>query len=355
MNTLSPWNNRYKDKVLDVIEHFNIFNFTKYKVTIECEYFIFFTKLLNLENTESDRKIMNNILKKFNVEDSKQIDMYEKETNHDIQALINFLKNKISIENSRWIHFGLTSQDINNPSMMMMYRDFNNNIFKNELSILINSIKFRNNFNCKIITFTHGQPATPSNIKHQLSVYTSKLYNIWNDIFKDFKYKTKIGGSNGQLTGLKYCFPHIDWEKMITNFVETNLNLGRNEFTTQIDDYSNYFKLFQVYERLSYILIDFCQDIWLYCHRKYIVLENVKNEVGSSAMPHKINPIQFENAEGNLKIAASLFHTIGTLYVSRLQRDLVDSTMLRNVGLAFGHLLLSIRNITSGIKRDDQC
>ena len=235
----------------------------------------------------------------------------------------------------------------------MMYRDFNNNILKNDMNLLINAIHhLGNNFNYKMLTFTHGQPATPSNFKYQFSVYTGKLYNIWDDLFKKYEYKTKFGGSNGQLTGLKYCYPDLDWDNVISDFTNNYLKLFRNEFTTQIDDYSNYFKMFQIYERLSYILIDLCQDIWLYCHRKYFRMENIKGEVGSSAMPHKINPIQFENAEGNLKIAVSLFHSIGSsICVSRLQRDLVDSTMLRNVGVACGHLILGIRNIISGLKR----
>ena len=344
MDTISPLDNRYSNKIQDVAALFSDYRWNHYKYILELAYLYFFME--KTQNTilsikyHYDRDIYDKICEE------------EKKTNHDIQALINVIKTQVPPEYSRWVHFGLTSQDINSPSMIMVYKEFVNSIFlPDSYSFQEKMVEKIDNYgDIDILSFTHGQPATPIKIKNIFEVYISKLKNIRNDIF-DYKWATKIGGSNGNLSSLYCVFPDIDWQEEIDSFVE-KLGIERNKYTTQIDDYCQYFKLFQIFERLCFLLINICQDIWYYCSKKYFYLKNVENEVGSSAMPHKINPIQFENAEGNLKLAASIFHTIGTnIMLCRLQRDLTDSTLLRNVGVAFGHLMLSIRNMKAGIDR----
>jgi len=236
--------------------------------------------------------------------------------------------------------------------MMMLYKKFNDTILSSDINnVLLKLLTFEKRYGkTPMLTFTHGQPAMPSTFGSQMMVFYDKITGINNDIV-EFKYKTKFGGSNGGFTGLKYCYKDVDWNTFANEFIY-KLGFTRNQHTTQIDNYSNYFKLFQIYERLCYILINMCQDMWLYCHRNYFKLSNIATEVGSSAMPHKINPIHFENAEGNLKFTASIFNTIGSnICVNRLQRDLTDSTILRNVGVACGHMVLALRSINTGLDR----
>ena len=358
-NTLSPLDGRYNSKISDVIKVFNNKNFTKTKMNIECRYLMLFINILMKSSVEHkfDIKIVGNMYKNFvdNIDTEIDIiDNYEKETNHDIQALIMYIKNKLPENYREYVHFGLTSQDINNPAMVMMHREFNNNILKTDLAnirvTLLDFVKEYSDVN--MITFTHGQPATPTSFGKQMNVFAYKITDIIHDLYQDYRYKTKMGGANGEFTALKLAYPNVDWVSIITNFINNSLKLERNPHTTQIDNYSNYYKLFQIYERLCCIVINLCQDMWLYCSKNYLKLKNVEGEVGSSAMPHKINPIHFENAEGNLKIASDLFHSIGrNIMSSRLQRDLTDSTILRNVGSACGYMVLGLRNCNKGLQR----
>ena len=216
---LSPLDDRYIGKIKDITDHFSNFNFTKYKLFIEIQYFKFITQILDSDNTEIDRENIDS-LTNFTKEDYNKINQLEKKTNHDIQALIDFIKSKNIIEHTQWIHFGLTSQDINSPSMVLMYRDFNDTIFKEDINLLLNNIKnIQEQYgNINLLTFTHGQPATPSNFNYQFEVYASKIRNISNDIFKNYTYRTKVGGSNGQLSSLKMIYPQLDWDKLFDNF-----------------------------------------------------------------------------------------------------------------------------------------
>ena len=348
---LSPLDNRYAMKITDVREHFDVVTFTKYKLFVECEYLKF---LCGIINVGYDADAINSIHHNFNRGELNKVFEYEKQTNHDVQALVEYLKDNVATNLRQWVHFGLTSQDINSPAMVMTYKHFNSKILWRELHAfqkLLDEMR-ESNLHTIMLTFTHGQPATPSSFAKQMMVYNSKLTDITDDLFTEYTYKTKVGGSNGDLSGLKFCFPEHNWDHLMDIFAMEHLLLARNRHTTQIDNYINYFKLFQIYERLCFLLINFSQDMWMYIHNDYLTLCVIPGEVGSSAMPHKVNPIHFENAEGNLKIAASLFHTIGSsICLSRLQRDLTDSTMLRNVGVACGHLVLALRNIIVGFKR----
>ena len=357
MYCISPLDNRYFNKIQDVAEIFSDMNFAKSKLFVECEYIKAAHPLLcdgmtHRILTSTDIKFINSIYEKFDDSGYSRIKQIESATNHDVQALVQYCNEKFPENTRNFIHYGLTSQDINSPAMMLLYKSFNDKILLSSLNdTILKLLTFENLYkSVPMLTFTHGQPAMPSTFGLQMLVFYDKLKNIDSDI-REFKYKTKFGGSNGNFTGLKYCYNNVDWNEFADTFIK-NLGFTRNKYTTQIDNYSNYFKLFQIYERLCYILINMCQDMWLYCHRNYFKLSNIASEVGSSAMPHKINPIHFENAEGNLKLASSLFNTIGSnICVNRLQRDLTDSTILRNVGVACGHMILAIRSINTGLER----
>lgn len=348
---LSPLDDRYFDKVAEVREIFSSFNFTKKKLQIECDYSKFFCDTID---EDCDLSLFDNIKERFSQGDFERIKQIETRVNHDVQSIIEFVKESVTNREKRWVHFGLTSQDINSPAMVLMYREFNNTILKKLFEDLEEKICVLSSENCDIpmLSFTHGQPATPTSFSKELEVFLYKLLHVKLDLYEDYTYRTKMGGSNGLFSGLKYCFPNKNWDSLVERFLETTYGLERCYPTTQIDDYSNYFKLFQIYERLCIVLTNMSQDIWLYIHNDYLKLRVVEGEVGSSAMPHKVNPIHFENAEGNLKIASNLFHTIGSsICLSRLQRDLTDSTILRNVGLACGHMVLAMKNLITGLSR----
>jgi adenylosuccinate lyase len=357
MYCISPLDSRYFEKIKDVAKVFSDVNFTKSKLLVECEYIktvhpILCDEMSSNRMTIEDVLHVDSICTNFNDIAYTRIKQIETITNHDIQALVQYCNETFPINARKFIHYGLTSQDINSPAMMLLYKKFNTNILVYSINdILLSLLNFEQQYNkTPMLTFTHGQPAMPSTFGLQMMVFYDKINAIMMDI-SNFKYMTKFGGSNGNLTSLKYCYKDVDWDEFANTFI-TKFGFMRNIHTTQIDDYSNYFKLFQLYERLCYVLINMCQDMWLYCHNNYFKLANVPTEVGSSAMPHKINPIQFENAEGNLKLAASMFNTIGSnICVNRLQRDLTDSTILRNVGVACGHMVLGLRSIDAGLNR----
>lgn len=357
MYCISPLDNRYFEKIRDVANIFSDINFTKSKLFIECEYIKSVHSQLcdgmsHRMLSATDIAHIDAIYTNFNDTGYSRIKQIESVTNHDVQALVQYCNETFPDNTRNYIHYGLTSQDINSPAMMMLYKKFNDSILSSDINnILLKLLTFEKLYNkTPMLTFTHGQPAMPSTFGSQMMVFYDKITGIHNDI-TEFKYKTKFGGSNGGFTSLKYCYKNIDWNTFANEFIY-KLGFTRNQYTTQIDNYSNYFKLFQIYERLCYILINMCQDMWLYCHRNYFKLSNIATEVGSSAMPHKINPIHFENAEGNLKFTANIFNTIGSnICVNRLQRDLTDSTILRNVGVACGHLILALRSINTGLDR----
>lgn len=354
---LSPLDGRYANKVYDVASIFSNVNYTKLKLYVECEYLKYVISITN-ESNENYNNICNTINNFFdnfekNIDNEcLKIDKIEKKTNHDIQALIVYIKEEMPINIKEFVHFGLTSQDINSPATVLMYKMFNTTIFHSLIDELTNKLDSMANDKTIMLTFTHGQPATPATFSSQIDVFNNKIKTINKELQENYEYRTKMGGSNGKLTALKCVYPQHNWENLMRIFVESKLGLYRNEHTVQIDDYTNYYKLFQIYQRMCVVLINLCQDVWFYCSKRYFILKNVEGEVGSSAMPHKINPIHFENAEGNLKLTIDIFESIGrNICINRLQRDLTDSTMLRNVGVACGHMILAIRNILTGLER----
>ena len=350
---LSPLDGRYRDKITDVNELFSDIMFTRFKLTVECEYLHFILNTLRVTTGKDYNKLLGEFISKFSYEDDDAIKQIEKQTNHDIQAIVLYLKTKFP-EVAEYVHFGLTSQDINSPAMVYTYKVFSDTILLPEIKKLKTRLSYMADHDCNqvMLTFTHGQPATPSTMSKQLDVFIEKFSNTSQDLVNGYRYSAKMGGSNGCLSGLRLVYPDYNWEELLTQFLANVHGIQRTKNTTQIDYYVNYYKMNQIYERICLIIIDLCSDIWMYCSKGYFKQHNVEGEVGSSAMPHKINPIYFENAEGNAKIACDLYTSIGKhISVNRLQRDLTDSTILRNVGVANGHMVLAIRNVISGLER----
>ena len=350
---VSPLDGRYRDKIIDVNELFSDFMFTRFKVAVECEYLYFLLSTLNVNIEKDYCDLIGRFMTEFSYNDVERINDFEKQTNHDIQAIVLYLKTKFP-DVAEYIHFGLTSQDINSPAMVYTYKIFNDSILLPDIKKLKMKLSYMADNDCNqvMLTFTHGQPATPSTMSKQLDVFIDKLVNTSNDIQNGYRYTSKMGGSNGLLSSLRLIYPMHNWDDLLKQFLYDAFGIMRTKNTTQIDDYINYYKLFQIYERFCLIIIDLCSDIWMYCSKGYFKQNNVDGEVGSSAMPHKINPIYFENAEGNAKLACDLYTSIGKhICVNRLQRDLTDSTILRNVGVANGHMMLAIRNVLSGLDR----
>lgn len=356
-NCLSPLDSRYHNKIQDVIKLFCNENFTMTKINVEIEYLKFLLKYLMQENLKVNVTIINDIYNKIEDnpnEEIKKIYDIEKKTNHDVQAIVQYLKEKVPKELVAFVHFGLTSQDINSPAMVLTYKTYVREILIKDINILEKTFLeiISKTKNQVMLSFTHGQPATPTTFGKQMDIFLHKIMSIKNEIANNYIFATKMGGSNGNLTALKSVYPDFNWDKLIELFLFNHFELVRNKHTSQIDDYTNYYKLFQIFQRLCVVLINLCQDMWLYCSKKYLKLRKINSEVGSSAMPHKINPIHFENAEGNLKLCIDIFESIGrNICINRLQRDLTDSTMLRNVGVACGHLTLAMRNISTGLER----
>ena len=354
---LSPLDSRYYNKIKYVARLFCNENFTIIKIHIEVEYLKFLLKYLLKNNLQININIINSIFEKVEKEPSveiKKINDIEKQTNHDVQAIVQYLKQEVPCELIPFVHFGLTSQDINSPAMVITYKTYVREILIKDLDILefnLNDIINKTSKNV-MLSFTHGQPATPTTFGKQMNIFLQKILKIKHEISTQYVFATKMGGSNGSLSALKSVYPEYNWDDLIELFLRNRFELERNKYTSQIDDYTNYYKLFQIFQRICVVLINLCQDMWLYCSKKYLKLRKINNEVGSSAMPHKINPIHFENAEGNLKLCIDMFESIGrNICINRLQRDLTDSTMLRNVGVACGHLTLAIRNISLGLER----
>ena len=350
---VSPLDGRYRDKIIDVNELFSDFMFTRFKVAVECEYLYFLLSTLNVNIEKDYCDLIGRFMTEFSYNDVERINDFEKQTNHDIQAIVLYLKTKFP-DVAEYIHFGLTSQDINSPAMVYTYKIFNDSILLPDIKKLKMKLSYMADNDCNqvMLTFTHGQPATPSTMSKQLDMFIDKLVNTSNDIQNGYRYTSKMGGSNGLLSSLRLIYPMHNWDDLLKQFLYDAFGIMRTKNTTQIDDYINYYKLFQIYERFCLIIIDLCSDIWMYCSKGYFKQNNVDGEVGSSAMPHKINPIYFENAEGNAKLACDLYTSIGKhICVNRLQRDLTDSTILRNVGVANGHMMLAIRNVLSGLDR----
>lgn len=360
LNAISPVDGRYHVKCRELSPYFSELALMKYRVRVEVEYFIALCKLplpqmKNFDHSKFDA--LRRVYLEFNEHDAKHIKTIEATTNHDVKAVEYFIKENIKDEDlkqkSEFIHFGLTSQDINNTSIPLMLKDFYHQVYVNKFKQLVDALtqKVQDYNAIPLLARTHGQPASPTKLGKELQVFVERL-TLQSNYFSTIPYSSKFGGATGNFNAHLVAFPAIDWKSEANNFVENSLGLVRSQTTTQIEHYDNMAALFHNYSRINTILIDLCRDIWTYISMDYFKQKIKAGEVGSSAMPHKVNPIDFENAEGNLGIANALFyHLAEKLPISRLQRDLTDSTVFRNVGVPLAHTLIAIDSILKGLDK----
>lgn len=350
--TLSPLDNRYKNKVITLTKYFSEFNQVEYQVLVECAYLDYLLmnineiKLLAPRNRFSPLHLASN----FNMADFQEIKTIEKKTKHDIKCIEYFIKSRVVDELKSWVHFGLTSQDIIHTARILSIKDVHTKVMIPAFDSIIDSLLYLDH-NVKMLARTHGQPAIHTTLDRELSVFKSRLENTG---FNDLPFLTKFGGAIGSLQAHYDALPHYNWIELLNEFVRDMLGLdGRENCTTQVSGGETLNKIFTTYVRINNILIDFCQDIWYYNMLGYFKPNNINPEqIGSSTMPQKINPIDFENAEGNLQLANCLFTFFSNkVQISRLQRDLSDSTVLRNIGIAFGHTLLAWKSIFDGLHK----
>ena len=365
---ISPIDGRYYKYTSILRNYFSEYAFIKYRLYIEIEYLIFLLEnkrvlqSINLEDifnkyslTEIFR-IIKNIYINFNPEECLKIKEIEKKTNHDVKSIEYYIKNKLleyKLDNLvPFIHFGLTSQDINNTATPLSLKYFINDKYNKILESIIKKLtqKSYNWGSIVMITKTHGQPATPSTLGKEFKVFAYRLEQQMT-LLVNTKFWGKFGGATGNLNAHLVAYPFINWVNFSNSFINY-LGLERVKHTTQIDNYENLSTIFDNIKRINLILIDLCRDIWLYISMNYLKLKIYKNEIGSSTMPHKVNPINFENAEGNLLFANSILEFLSRkLPISRLQRDLTDSTVLRNLGVVFGHIVIAYQNILIGLDK----
>lgn len=358
LTAISPIDGRYRSQVKDLSQFFSEFGLIRYRVLVEVEYFIALShEGLFPALTDSQIANLRLIYENFNEEQAQSIKAKEAVTNHDVKAVEYFLKDeleKLGLSSlSEWIHFGLTSQDINNTAIPLMWKQAIENLYMPSLTNMILQLKSlaQQWKTIPMLARTHGQPATPTTVGKELMVFVERLENQVN-AFHQIPYAAKFGGATGNLNAHHIAYPEKDWISFANHFVDKYLGLNRMQFTTQIEHYDSLAAHFDTCKRINNILIDFSRDIWIYISQEYFNQKTKKDEVGSSAMPHKVNPIDFENAEGNLGIANALFeHFSAKLPISRLQRDLSDSTVLRNLGVPLAHSLIAINSLEKGMKK----
>jgi adenylosuccinate lyase len=355
LTAISPVDGRYRHQVQHLDDYFSEFALIKYRVLVEVEYLRFLADKKFFPLTAAQKKGLQEICENFSVENAQKIKDTEKITNHDVKAVEYFLKEKLATldaENiQEWVHFGLTSQDINNTAIPLSWKHAIENEylpallnFNRQLTLLATEWK-----DIPMLARTHGQPASPTRLGKEIMVFVERITSQVEQVI-NVPVTAKFGGATGNFNAHAVAFPEKDWVQFGNEFVEGVLGLQRQQFTTQIEHYDNLAAHFDAMKRINNILIDLCRDIWTYISMEYFKQKTVKGEVGSSAMPHKVNPIDFENAEGNLGIANALLeHLAGKLPVSRLQRDLTDSTVLRNIGVPFAHIVLALKSIEKGL------
>jgi adenylosuccinate lyase len=356
LTAISPVDGRYRAQLSGLAPYFSEFGLIHYRVRVEVEYFLFLAekKIFKLPAVAKPAKLRA-IYEDFSEEDAQQIKNIERTTNHDVKAVEYFLKEKLQAlgagDSVEWVHFGLTSQDINNTAVPLLWKEALEQQFLPAIENLVLKLqKMAKDWQgIPMLARTHGQPASPTTLGKELMVFVERLRGQI-DQFLQVHFAAKFGGATGNFNAHHVAFPAIDWIKFGNDFVSKKLDLERMQFTTQIEHYDNFAAQFDGLKRINTILVDFCRDIWTYISMEYFKQQVKKDEVGSSAMPHKVNPIDFENAEGNLGIANALYeHLAAKLPISRLQRDLTDSTVLRNIGVPLAHSFLALRSLEKGL------
>lgn len=359
LTAISPVDGRYRNKVDILSPYFSEFGLIKYRVLVELEYFISLCELPLPQLKGVDTSVfpkLRNIYEHFTEENAQSIKDIEKITNHDVKAVEYFIKEQFDAlglaKYKEFIHFGLTSQDINNTAIPLSFKDAMVLFLEtlNNANELIHkfAIKWKN---VPMLARTHGQPASPTSLGKELLVFHERI-NRQLDLLKQVPYPAKFGGATGNFNAHYCAYPNIDWNAFANEFVNQKLKLSRSYPTTQIEHFDNLAALFDNLKRINTILIDLCRDVWQYISMGYFSQKIREGEVGSSAMPHKVNPIDFENAEGNMGIANAIFEFLSAkLPISRLQRDLTDSTVLRNIGMPLAHTLIALQSLNKGMMK----
>ncbi|CAM1370822.1 adenylosuccinate lyase [Tenacibaculum xiamenense] len=360
LNAISPIDGRYRNKVASLANYFSEEALIKYRVKVEIEYFIALCEIPLPQLTEFNKDLygdLRKIYEDFSAEDAGKIKEIESVTNHDVKAVEYFIKEKFDALNlqafKEFIHFGLTSQDINNTAIPLSIKDAMEEVYYPTLDTLVSKLAdlAEEWDDVPMLARTHGQPASPTRLGKEFFVFVERINNQVIHV-QHAPHAAKFGGATGNFNAHKVAYPNIDWKNFGTDFVENILGLHHSFPTTQIEHYDHMAALYDGLKRVNTILIDLNRDVWTYISNDYFKQKIKKGEVGSSAMPHKVNPIDFENSEGNLGIANAIFeHLAIKLPVSRLQRDLTDSTVLRNVGVPFGHTLIGFASTLKGLNK----
>ena len=360
LKAISPIDGRYAGKTKELQNYFSEYALIKYRVFVEVQYFLALCdlplpQLQDIPNEKRDELLR--LINRFNETEAQKIKEIEQVTNHDVKAVEYYLKDRFDeMDLAPWrefIHFGLTSQDINNTAIPLSLKHAMEYIFRPALQELHTHLsQLADDWaDIPMLARTHGQPASPTTLGKEFKVFAERLH-VQMESLAQIDYKAKFGGATGNFNAHYVAYPDIDWNTFGQNFVEQYLSMERAYPTTQIEHYDNLAALFQATKRINTIIIDLARDIWTYISMDYFKQKVVKGEVGSSAMPHKVNPIDFENAEGNLGIANAIFtHLADKLPVSRLQRDLTDSTVLRNIGVPVAHSLIALKSVKKGLQK----
>lgn len=356
LSAISPVDGRYRAQLANLAPYFSEFGLIRYRVKVEVEYFLFLAEqqVITLPENLSIAS-MRAIYENFTEADALKIKETEKTTNHDVKAVEYFLKEKLQEAGAgdrvEWIHFGLTSQDVNNTATPLLWKDALQEQYLPLLKELVQSLRTTAGGwkEVSMLARTHGQPASPTTLGKEWMVFVERLERQLS-LLEQIPFSAKFGGATGNFNAHHVAFPERNWIQFGNDFVNKKLGLERSQFTTQIEHYDNLAAQFDALKRINTILIDCCRDIWTYISMDYFKQQTKAGEIGSSAMPHKVNPIDFENAEGNLGIANALYeHLSAKLPISRLQRDLTDSTVLRNIGVPMAHAYLALRSMKKGL------
>jgi len=360
LNAISPIDGRYRNKISKLANYFSEEALIKYRVRVEIEYFIALCEIPLPQLVDFNKDLFEDLRKiyiDFTADDAQKIKDIEKITNHDVKAVEYFIKEKFDTlglqKDKEFIHFGLTSQDINNTAIPLSIKEAMNDVYTPHYFELLEKlqtlvIEWKD---ISMLARTHGQPASPTRLGKEIDVFVTRLKEQIN-LLNNIPNAAKFGGATGNYNAHKVAYPRVDWKAFGTEFVQKKLGLQHSFPTTQIEHYDHMAALFDALKRINTIIIDLNRDFWTYVSMDYFKQKIKKGEVGSSAMPHKVNPIDFENSEGNLGIANAIFeHLSAKLPISRLQRDLTDSTVLRNVGVPFGHTIIAFTSTLKGLNK----
>ena len=355
LTAITAIDGRYRRQVSHLGEYFSEYALIKYRVLVEVEYIVALSKKKIFKLQPKSLNKLNKIKEEFGLADAQEIKRIEHSTNHDVKAVEYFIKQELikSTDDGikEWVHFGLTSQDINNTAIPLLWKHALEFEYLPAILNLNTELKLlaKDWENVPLLARTHGQPASPTTLGKEIMVFVERIQNQV-ELLIAIPISAKFGGATGNFNAHHIAFPKIDWIKFANEFVDETLGLNRLQFTTQIEHYDNLAASFDALKRINNILIDLCRDIWYYISLDYFKQQVKKEEIGSSAMPHKVNPIDFENAEGNLGLANALFQYLASkLPISRLQRDLTDSTVLRNIGQPFAHTIVALKSIEKGL------